>query len=59
MLIFRNGLCVVVLHEIAFCLKQFVLAVFAMELNSAAILSTKTLETCLFPIWQSGHNFIG
>ena len=38
MLIFRNSLCVVILHEIVFCLKQFVLAVFAIESNFAAIL---------------------
>lgn len=58
MLIFRNGLCVLFLHELVFCLK-FVLAVFAIESNFAAILSAKALETSLRRMWGSGHNFIG
>ena len=58
MLNFSNSLCVI-LHEIVFCLKQFVLAIFAIESNFAAILSAKALETSLRRMWGSGHNFIG
>ena len=37
-------MCQVFLHEIVFSLKQFILAVFTIELNFAAILSAKALE---------------
>lgn len=38
---FRNSLCIVILHEIVFCLKQFVLTLFAIESDFADILSAK------------------
>ena len=38
---FRNSLCVVILHEIVFCLKQFLLEVFAIKSDFADSLSAK------------------
>ena len=59
MLIFRNDFCVVFLHEIVFCLNNFVLAIFAIESNFSDLLSAKALETSLCQMWGSGHYNIG
>ena len=50
MLIFTNDFCAVFLHEIVLS-QQFVLAIFAIELNFSDLLSAKTLETSLYRIW--------